>query len=153
MVEVLMGRPAGWMKELTGRSAMKSPGAPSLRRDVEREFWREIGKGLTSEDAALAVGASQAAGSRWFRERGGMPTFMTVLLSARYLSFPEREEICCAEGPGRRGSGDRPPAGPQSVDDLAGAASQRSHAGWEAGLSGVGRAVEGRAAGQAAQDL
>src|SRR4051812_5165497 len=51
------------MKELTGRSAMKSPGAPSLRRDVEREFWREIGKGLTTEGAALAVGASQAAGT------------------------------------------------------------------------------------------
>ena len=31
-----MGRPAGWMKELTGRSAMKSPGKPSHRREVER---------------------------------------------------------------------------------------------------------------------
>ena len=29
-----MGRPAGWMKELTGRSAMKSPGKPSHRRDT-----------------------------------------------------------------------------------------------------------------------
>src|ERR671910_67151 len=98
------GRPAGWMKELTGRSPMKSPGAPSLRRDVERLFWREIAKGLTSEDAAVAVGASQAAGSRWFRERGGMPTFMTVPLAGRYLSFPEREEIALmtAQGAGVR---------------------------------------------------
>jgi IS30 family transposase len=40
-----MGRPAGWMKELTGRSPMKSPGAPSLRREVERAFWLEIAKG------------------------------------------------------------------------------------------------------------
>jgi transposase, IS30 family len=88
-----MGRPAGWMKALTGRSAMKSPGAPSLRRDVEREFWREIAKGLTSEEAAVTVGASQAAGSRWFRERGGMPSFMLAPLTGRYLSFPEREEI------------------------------------------------------------
>ena len=62
--EVLMGRPAGWMKELTGRSLMKSPGAPSLRRDVERLFWREVAKGLSSEEAAVAVGASGAAGSR-----------------------------------------------------------------------------------------
>lgn len=31
MMEVLMGRLAGWMKELTGRSPMKSPGAPSHR--------------------------------------------------------------------------------------------------------------------------
>jgi hypothetical protein len=30
---------------------MKSPGAPALRRDVERWFWREITKGLTSVDA------------------------------------------------------------------------------------------------------
>ena len=88
-----MGRPAGWMTELTGRSAMKSPGRPSLRRDVERLFWREIAKGLTSEDAAIAVGASGAAGSRWFRERGGMPTFMVVPATGRYLSFEEREQI------------------------------------------------------------
>ena len=41
-----MGRPAGWMTELTGRAPMKSPGKPSLRRDVERLFWHEIAKGL-----------------------------------------------------------------------------------------------------------
>jgi hypothetical protein len=72
---------------------MKSPGAPSLRRDVERAFWREIATGLTSEEAAIAVGASQAAGSRWFRERGGMPSLSLTPLSGRYLSFQEREEI------------------------------------------------------------
>ena len=99
-----MGRPAGWMTELTGRSAMKSPGAPSLRRDVERRFWHEIARGLSSEEAALAVGASSAAGSRWFRERGGMPTFMLAALWGRYLSFEEREEIAllCAQGAGVR---------------------------------------------------
>ena len=88
-----MGRPAGLMEALTGRSAMKSPGAPSLRRDVERAFWREIAKGLTSEEAAIAVGASQAAGSRWFRERGGTPSLSLTPLSGRYSSFQEREEI------------------------------------------------------------
>ncbi|SDY98187.1 Transposase and inactivated derivatives, IS30 family [Micromonospora pattaloongensis] len=83
---------------------MKSPGAPSLRRDVERLFWREIAKGLTSEEAALAVGASQAAGSRWFRDRGGMPSFMLTPVTGRYLSFPEREEIAVlkAQGAGVR---------------------------------------------------
>jgi hypothetical protein len=95
-----MGRPAGWMQGLTGRASMRSPGKPSLRRDVERQFWCEIVKGLTSEDAALAVGASQAAGSRWFRERGGMPRFMTVQLTGRYLSFPEREEIAVLKARG-----------------------------------------------------
>src|SRR5919199_783257 len=93
ILEVLMGRPAGWMKELTGRSPMKSPGKPSLRRDVERLFWHQIAKGLTSEDAAIAVGVSPAVGSRWFRERGGMPTFMLTPVTGRYLSFEEREEI------------------------------------------------------------
>ena len=34
----VMGRPAGWMKKLTGREAMRSPGAPSLRLEVERQF-------------------------------------------------------------------------------------------------------------------
>ena len=69
-----MGRPEGWMQQFTGRSAMKSPGKPSLRREIEREFWREIAKGLTSEQAAAAVGVSPAVGTRWFRERGGRAT-------------------------------------------------------------------------------
>lgn len=60
-----MGGPAGWMKELTGRSPMKSPGAPSHRREVEREFWGEIARGLLPEEAAQVVAVSQAdAGGR-----------------------------------------------------------------------------------------
>ena len=83
---------------------MKSPGKPSHRRDVERRFWREIAKGLSSEDAAHAVGVSSAAGVRWFRERGGMATFMLDPVSCRYLCFAEREEIALlrAEGKGVR---------------------------------------------------
>lgn len=84
-----MGRPAGWMVALTGRSAMKSPGAPALRREVEREFWREIAKGLLPEEAAAVVGVSQAAGGRWFRHGGGMPPMDLAALSGRYLSFRE----------------------------------------------------------------
>jgi IS30 family transposase len=72
---------------------MKSPGAPRHRREVEREFWREIGKGLLPEEAAAAVGVSQAVGGRWFRHGGGMPTVDLAPLSGRYLSFREREEI------------------------------------------------------------
>ena len=88
-----MSRPAGWMQELTGRGAMRSPGAPSLRREVERQFWQKIATGITSEKAAEAVGVSQPVGSRWFRHRGGMPLFMSTPVSERYLSFAEREEI------------------------------------------------------------
>lgn len=72
---------------------MKSPGAPALRREVEREFWREIAKGVTAEEAAVAVGVSPAAGTRWFRQGGGMPSVDLAPLSGRYLSFREREEI------------------------------------------------------------
>ena len=99
-----MGRPAGWMKELTGRSPMKSPGAPALRREVQREFWREIATGITTEQAALAVGVSQAVGARWFRHGGGMSPMDLAPLSGRYLAFAEREEIAIlrAQGHGVR---------------------------------------------------
>lgn len=72
---------------------MRSPGAPSLRREMERRFWKQIATGCTSERAAEAVGVSSAVGSRWFRHRGGMPLFMYKPVSGRYLSFAEREEI------------------------------------------------------------
>ena len=99
-----MGRPGGWMKELTGRSEMKSPGRPSHRREVERWFWREVAKGLGTEDAAHEVGVSTAAGVGWFRERGGMATLLRDPETCRYLCFTEREEIALlrAEGKGVR---------------------------------------------------
>jgi hypothetical protein len=40
-----MGRPAGWLEGLTGRSSMKSLGAPRHRREIEREFWRVVATG------------------------------------------------------------------------------------------------------------
>jgi transposase-like protein len=89
------------MKALTGREAMKSPGHPKHRRDVERLFWREISKGLSSENAAAVVGVSPVIGSRWFRQRGGMPLFLVKPVSGRYLSFAEREEIAMLNGQGR----------------------------------------------------
>ena len=91
-----MGRPTGWMTTVTGRPAMRSPGCPPIRRDVERAFWVKIAEGLTSEDAAVACGVSGPVGSRWFRERGGMPTIQLTALSGRYLSFVEREESRCS---------------------------------------------------------
>ena len=45
-----MGRPAGWMQKLTGRGAMRSPGAPSLRNEIERLFWVQIGLAPTKPD-------------------------------------------------------------------------------------------------------
>ncbi|PTQ78893.1 hypothetical protein C8R26_101209 [Nitrosomonas oligotropha] len=72
-----MGRPAGWMQKLTDRGVMRSPGAPSLRSEIERLFWEQIATGITSEKAAEAIGVSSAVGTRWFRYRGGMPLFMS----------------------------------------------------------------------------
>jgi len=88
-----MDRPSGWMKTRAGRPAMRSPGRPPIRRDLERAFWVAIAEGLTSEDAAVACGVSGPVGSRWFRERGGMPSLQLGPSSGRYLSFAEREDI------------------------------------------------------------
>jgi hypothetical protein len=74
----------------TGRPAMRSPGRPPVRRDLERSFWRRIAEGMSSEDAAVACGVSGPVGSRWFRERGGMPLIELGPPSGRYLSFAER---------------------------------------------------------------
>jgi IS30 family transposase len=60
---------------------------------LEREFWRQVGKGLSTADAAAAAGVSEKSGSRWFRKGGGMPTLDLAEPSGRYLSFTEREDI------------------------------------------------------------
>lgn len=80
-----MGRPAGWMMALTGRSPMKSPGAPAHRRAVEREFWKQVATGITSEAAGKVVGLSAAVGCRWFRNGGGMAPMDLGLGTGRYL--------------------------------------------------------------------
>src|SRR5690625_3450698 len=72
---------------------MVSPGAPSSRRGIERQFWKEIATGVSSDAAAVSVGVSSAVGSRWFRQGGGMATITLAEPGGRYLSFVEREEI------------------------------------------------------------
>ncbi len=76
------------------RAKLRSPGHPKFQREVEAAFWIEIAKGLLPAEAAIAVGASQPVGQRWFHNAGGMPPFDPKKLpSGRYLSFREREEI------------------------------------------------------------
>src|SRR5919204_426944 len=76
------------------RGQMWSPGRPSTaRREDRQRFWRAVAAGWSSEAAAAAAGVSQAVGSRWFRDGGGMPPISLAPLSGRYLSFAEREEI------------------------------------------------------------
>jgi len=72
---------------------MESPKKPSLMPDIVRALWRGITAGRTSEMTANMVAASRAAGGRWFRECGGMPSFMLTPFSGRYLSFVERVEL------------------------------------------------------------
>jgi IS30 family transposase len=89
-----MGRPRGWAAAAAGRPPMRSPGRPPVaRREHRQRFWAAIARGLPSEDAAVAAGVSQPVGTRWFREAGGMPPISRAPLSARYLSFAEREEV------------------------------------------------------------
>ena len=76
------------------RGQMWSPGRPSKAGREDRvRFWQAIARGMSSEDAAGEVGVSQAVGSRWFRQAGGMPPISLGPVSGRYLSFAEREEI------------------------------------------------------------
>src|SRR5690242_6008436 len=72
---------------------MRSPGRPDPSRSVQRQFWTLIATGVSTAEAALAVGVSVPVGSRWFRHAGGMPPIPLVEPSGRYLSFEEREEI------------------------------------------------------------
>src|SRR6476660_3045108 len=65
MTEVLMGRPAGWMKDLTGRSPMRSPGAPSHRREEEIVLLKAQGAGV--REIARAVGRDPSTISRELR--------------------------------------------------------------------------------------
>jgi len=72
---------------------MRSPGRPEPSRAVQRRFWRLIASGVTTVEAAEAVGVSWPVGSRWFRHAGGMPPISLDVPAGRYLSFAEREEI------------------------------------------------------------
>ena len=75
------------------RPAMRSPGRPMPARHVEREFWRLIAQGHSTEKAAFEIGVSVPVGSRWFRHAGGMPPLRLAEPAGRYLSFQEREEL------------------------------------------------------------
>lgn len=91
--------PTGRRKsENSTRPKLSSPGRPkAAHREQHVLFWRLIAEGISSEEAAVQVGASAPVGSRWFREAGGMPPSQysksSPPLSGRYLSFSEREEI------------------------------------------------------------
>src|SRR5437763_6941132 len=89
-----MGRAKGRAASQTGRSVERSPGRPPAgRREHRVRFWTAIRRGVSTVEAAVEAGVSEAVGVRWFREGGGMPSVTVAPLSGRYLSFAEREEI------------------------------------------------------------
>ncbi|WP_433470120.1 IS30 family transposase [Spirillospora sp. CA-128828] len=76
------------------RGQIPSPGRPTVAwREDRVRFWRAIARGASSEDAATEIGVSQAVGTRWFRQAGGVGPCLAPTVSGRYLSFAEREEI------------------------------------------------------------
>jgi len=91
--EVPVGARRQWAADRALRPPMRSPGRPEPSRAVQREFWRLIAAGITTVEAAAAVGVSSPVAVRWFRHAGGMPPLSLVEPSKRYLSFAEREEI------------------------------------------------------------
>ena len=82
------------------RPAMRSPGRPMPARHVEREFWRLIARGESTEDAATEIGVSVPVCSRWFRHAGGMSPLDLAEPTGRYLSFAEREELALLRAKG-----------------------------------------------------
>ena len=114
------------------RGQMWSPGRPSTARREDRvRFWEAIARGVSSEDAAGVAGVSQAVGSRWFRQAGGMPPICLAPVSERYLSFAEREEIAIAhaQGAGVRAIARRLGRSPSTISrELRRNASTRSYA-------------------------
>lgn len=82
-----------WAADRALRPSMRSPGRPEPSRAVQREFWRLIAQGVSTEDAAAGVGVSAPVASRWFRHAGGMSPIGLYEPTGRYLSFAEHEEI------------------------------------------------------------
>ncbi|HSH58340.1 MAG TPA: IS30 family transposase [Acidimicrobiales bacterium] len=76
------------------RGQIPSPGRPTVAWRQDRvQFWAAIAQGVSSEDAALAIGVSSAVGARWFCHAGGVNPCLAPAVSGRYLSFAEREDI------------------------------------------------------------
>ena len=79
-------------------------GRPRVAREREREFWREVRRGLSCAEAARLVGVSINTGQAWLSQGGGMPTIALTQPSGWRLSLAEREEIAVglAAGHSRR---------------------------------------------------
>ena len=75
-------------------------GRPSIAREVEREFWRQVKAGSSVEAAARLAGVSTQTGQRRFRQAGGVIPADLSPGAGRYLSFAEREHIALGRAAG-----------------------------------------------------
>jgi IS30 family transposase len=62
-------------------------------REDRVRFWAAIARGVKTEDACAEARVSGPVGFRWFRHAGGVNPCLPLVVSGRYLSFVEREEI------------------------------------------------------------
>lgn len=53
-----------WRADRALRPPMRSPGRPESSRQVQRQFWRLVARGINSAEAAVLVGVSVPVGSR-----------------------------------------------------------------------------------------
>ena len=106
---------AGWMTELTGRPAMRSPGRPSVARRADRAvFWLAIGDGMTTAEAAELAGRvgggwRPVVPGRWrdanCHARPAVGALLVVCGAGGDRAAAERRVPACGRSPG--GSGDR----------------------------------------------
>jgi IS30 family transposase len=62
-------------------------------REDRVRFWAAIARGVKTEDAAVEAGVSSPVAFRWFRHAGGVNPILPALVSGRYFSFGERENV------------------------------------------------------------
>jgi IS30 family transposase len=111
---------------------------PEIPREVQRRFWVLIRDGLSTDEAAIAVGVSMGTGLRWFNHAGGMSPLSLMKQSGRYLSMAEREEIACglAAGLGVRQIARRLGRDPSTVSrEIARGTSPRPDTGYRASIA------------------
>ena len=75
-------------------------GRPGTARSVQREFWRLIAAGWSTEAAALSLGVSGGRARGWFAKAGGMAPMQLTEPSTRYLSLEDRETIALERAAG-----------------------------------------------------
>ena len=134
------------------RAPLRSPGRPGVaKREDRRRFWLAIAAGCSSEDAAVDAGnipsggAAVVPGGRRHATNTSGAWRATAVGAVSVLRRARGDRA--PEGAGSRRARDRPADRSCALDDLAGAAAQRSHAQRGPGVPGHDGAMACRAGG------